>query len=88
MKDNQFDLELGTTRRSCNHDYVEVLDGPNGDSPIIKRFCGDMYCIRAFHTVYSTGSHLYIRFKSDFIVQRKGFNLQYSVFFTGKLYNV
>lgn len=83
VKDNEFDLEKGSSRRSCNHDYIEVLDGANANSPVIKRFCGDKYCPRTFHTVYSTGSHLYVHFKTDYIVQRKGFHLEYSVFFAG-----
>ena len=83
IKDKAFDVEPGSNTRSCDYDYVSVFDGTTGDSKKLGRFCGNIYFPRTFRTVYSTGPDLYIEFISDYIVQRKGFILQYSVFFTG-----
>ncbi|XP_072475253.1 inactive serine protease PAMR1 isoform X2 [Notamacropus eugenii] len=45
----------------CQYDYVEVRDGDNSDSRIIKRFCGN----ERPAPIQSTGSSLHILFQSD-----------------------
>lgn len=45
----------------CQYDYVEVRDGDNSDSPIIKRFCGN----ERPAPIRSTGSSLHVLFHSD-----------------------
>lgn len=45
----------------CQYDYVEVRDGENSDSQIIKRFCGN----ERPAPIRSTGSSLHILFHSD-----------------------
>ncbi|XP_036041987.1 inactive serine protease PAMR1 isoform X1 [Onychomys torridus] len=45
----------------CQYDYVEVRDGDNSDSPIIKRFCGN----ERPAPIRSTGSSLHVLFRSD-----------------------
>ncbi|XP_027498293.1 inactive serine protease PAMR1 isoform X2 [Corapipo altera] len=45
----------------CQYDYVEVRDGDNLDSRIIKRFCGN----ERPPPIQSTGSSLHVLFQSD-----------------------
>ena len=82
-KGNEFDIEPGSNVHSCNYDYVKVFDGNDDKAKSLGTFCGTSYFKRFFHTVISTGSDFYVKFKSDFIVRKKGFQLQYSVFFAG-----
>ncbi len=83
VKDRQFDVEPGSNIYSCDYDHISVYDGTSKKSKQLGRFCGNIDFPQTFKTVYSTGSHLYVEFKSDYIIQRKGFVLQYSVFFAG-----
>ncbi|XP_038620885.1 inactive serine protease PAMR1 isoform X1 [Tachyglossus aculeatus] len=45
----------------CQYDYVEIRDGDNGDSRIIKRFCGN----ERPAPIRSTGNSLHVLFQSD-----------------------
>ncbi|NXQ42641.1 PAMR1 protease, partial [Catharus fuscescens] len=45
----------------CQYDYVEIRDGDNLDSQIIKRFCGN----ERPPPIRSTGSSLHVLFQSD-----------------------
>ncbi|NXM29689.1 PAMR1 protease, partial [Oxyruncus cristatus] len=45
----------------CQYDYVEVRDGDNLDSQIIKKFCGN----ERPPPIQSTGSSLHVLFQSD-----------------------
>lgn len=83
-KDNEFDVEPGSNIYSCNYDRVRVHDGPDKSYRSLGTFCGNIDFLRTFKTVYSTGPHLYVEFSSDHIVQKKGYHLQYSVFFEGQ----
>ncbi|NWV01884.1 PAMR1 protease, partial [Upupa epops] len=46
---------------TCQYDYVEVRDGDNLDSQIIKKFCGN----ERPAPIRSTGSSLHVLFQSD-----------------------
>ena len=78
-----FEVEPGTTRQSCNHDWVAVYDGHTHNSPLIGRFCGDM-----MPTVRSSGRHMLVEFSSDWQQRRKGFQLHYITFFAGRTYSL
>ncbi|NWR75906.1 PAMR1 protease, partial [Centropus unirufus] len=62
-----FNIELSFSMLSlefdymCQYDYVEVRDGENLDSRIIKKFCGN----ERLPPIRSTGSSLHILFQSD-----------------------
>ncbi|NXU99646.1 PAMR1 protease, partial [Cettia cetti] len=45
----------------CRYDYVEIRDGDNLDSQIIKKFCGN----ERPRPIRSTGSSLHVLFQSD-----------------------
>ncbi|XP_046337889.2 neuropilin and tolloid-like protein 2 [Haliotis rufescens] len=58
----------------CKYDYLEVRDGPFAYSPLIQRFCGDDFP----PLVTSTSRFLWMRFKSDDLIQDEGFKAIYS----------
>lgn len=83
-RDKEFEVESGSTRQSCNYDYVSVRDGTSENSPELGRFCGEPNSLQALHTIYSTTSHMYVQFTSDYIQRKKGFHLQYKTFYAGQ----
>ena len=83
VSNKEFDLEPGSNIYSCDYDYITVFDGMGRIDKRLGSFCGNIDFTRTFHTVYSSGSNLYVEFSADHIIQRKGFRLQYSVFFKG-----
>ena len=85
LVDNKFDIENGTSIYSCNRDYLTVYDGENDQARRMGSFCGNAFGMRAFRTLYSSGRHLYLKFKSDGKNQRKGFHLRYSTFLKGQV---
>ena len=86
LVDNTFDVEEGASMFVCNHDYLTVYDADNEDQDKSRgRFCGDAFGMRAFRTLYSSGRHLYLTFKSNDKNQRKGFHLQYRTFLKGEV---
>jgi len=78
-----FDVEQGSSIYSCNHDALSVYDGANKTTRRLGTYCGNG--MRTFHTVSSTGSHLYVEFTSDWQQRRSGFQLHYVTYFTGEL---
>ncbi len=81
-KDNEFEVQQGTSIYSCNHDWISVYDGENKDGRRVGSYCGNG--MRTFQTVHSTGRFLYVEFVSDWREQRRGFNLQYMSFHARK----
>ncbi|NXU89530.1 PAMR1 protease, partial [Xiphorhynchus elegans] len=57
----------------CQYDYVEVRDGDNLDSQIIKKFCGN----ERPPPIRSTGSSLHVLFQSDGSKNFDGFHAVY-----------
>lgn len=57
----------------CRCDYVEVRDGPTANSQLIGRFCDTE---RA--NLYSEGRHMWVKFRSDVILEYKGFSASFS----------
>jgi hypothetical protein len=55
--------------RQCRNDYLDIYDGPSLNSPRVGRYCG---ANRPF-PVTSSGSKLYIRFKTNSALEFKGF---------------
>uniref|UniRef100_A0A3B4F981 Cubilin n=1 Tax=Pundamilia nyererei TaxID=303518 RepID=A0A3B4F981_9CICH len=67
-----FDLEM--IFANCSHDFLEILDGDNYDSPTIGRYCGS----EIPHPVTSFSNSLVVKFISDQSYSRKGFRATYS----------
>lgn len=66
-----FDLEYST---NCLYDNVAIYDGINNKSPLVDTYCGG----HLPENFKSSGRYVYITFKSDSSVQRKGFKASYS----------
>lgn len=80
-----FSVEPGSNIFSCNYDYLQLWDGTSESKQSLGIFCGGGKSYhKIFQTLYSTGSNLFIQFRSDFIVSKKGFHLKYSVFYAGQ----
>ncbi|CAL1541949.1 unnamed protein product [Lymnaea stagnalis] len=58
----------------CKYDFLEVRDGPFAYSPLIG-----LYCDAAFpRMIVSSGRYLWLRFKTDDLLQYSGFRAVYS----------
>ncbi|VDN60891.1 unnamed protein product [Dracunculus medinensis] len=59
----------------CIDDYLEVRDGPSKNSPLFG-----IYCRREPpSTIFSSGSYLYIRYRTDSYIESTGFNSTYEI---------
>lgn len=67
---DSFDVEPS---EGCKYDQLEVRDGAHGYSPERGVFCGHQFPEK----IISTGSNLWLRFKSDDNVEYKGFRAVY-----------
>lgn len=63
---HEFEIE---SHHECAYDHVGVFDGDSSDDPTLGRFCG----LKAPHPIVASGNELYMVFKSDSSVQRRGF---------------
>ncbi|NXV69861.1 DMBT1 protein, partial [Molothrus ater] len=59
--------------RTCQHDYIEVYDGPLHSSPLLGRFCSG-----SFPTYVSSSNMMSVRFHSDSRFSFRGFQAHYS----------
>ncbi|XP_048514923.1 bone morphogenetic protein 1 isoform X1 [Athalia rosae] len=55
--------------QECAYDHIAIYDGDSPDSHTLGRFCGS----KLPHPILATGNQMYMVFKSDPSVQRKGF---------------
>lgn len=63
---NVFELE---PHQECAYDHVTIYDGASADEKTLGRFCGS----KLPHPVVASQNQMYVVFKSDASVQRKGF---------------
>ncbi|CAO2583584.1 Deleted in malignant brain tumors 1 protein, partial [Lemmus lemmus] len=56
----------------CVYDYIEIFDGPHHSSPLIARVCDG-----ALGSFTSTSNFMSVRFISDHIITRRGFQAEY-----------
>ncbi|XP_061711471.1 bone morphogenetic protein 1 [Cydia pomonella] len=63
---NVFELE---PHQECAYDHVTIYDGASADEKTLGRFCGG----KLPHPVVASQNQMYVVFKSDVSVQRKGF---------------
>ncbi|KAJ3641013.1 hypothetical protein Zmor_027542 [Zophobas morio] len=60
--------------QECYYDHVDFYDGPSPEAHTLGKFCGS----KLPHPIVSSGNELYMTFKSDASVQRKGFWATYA----------
>lgn len=58
----------------CNHDYIEIFDGPSADFESMGQFCSS----NLPDTIKSTGPHLTLVMHSDDLTSRLGFIAEWS----------
>ncbi|XP_039749767.1 tolloid-like protein 1 isoform X1 [Pararge aegeria] len=68
---NVFELE---PHQECTYDHVTIYDGASADEKTLGRFCGS----KLPHPVVASQNQMYVVFKSDASVQRRGFLATYS----------
>ncbi|XP_063979523.1 protein tolkin [Diachasmimorpha longicaudata] len=61
-----FDME---PHQECAYDHIAIYDGDSPDSHTLGRFCGT----KEPHPMIATGNQMFMVFKSDASVQKKGF---------------
>ncbi|XP_014300153.1 bone morphogenetic protein 1 [Microplitis demolitor] len=61
-----FEME---SHQECAYDYIAIYDGDSSDSHTLGRFCGT----KIPHPIIATSNQMFMLFKSDLSVQRKGF---------------
>ena len=66
---------MPSTAARCHHNVVEVHDGGTANSPLLGAFCGRTRP----STLTSTGNVLYVRFRTDGSIQRRGFKATYKI---------
>uniref|UniRef100_A0A1B6GTE4 Metalloendopeptidase n=2 Tax=Cicadellinae TaxID=33370 RepID=A0A1B6GTE4_9HEMI len=62
----EFEME---PHQECAYDHIVLYDGDSTDSHILGRFCGS----KVPHPILATSNQMFMVFKSDASVQRKGF---------------
>lgn len=60
---------------SCMYDYLELRDGSTSNNNIISRLCGNTRP----STQHSTGSSMWLRFRTDASITHQGFKAKYSI---------
>ncbi|XP_015588432.1 tolloid-like protein 2 isoform X3 [Cephus cinctus] len=63
---NAFEME---PHQECAYDHIAIYDGDSPESHTLGRFCGS----KLPHPILATSNQMYMIFKSDSSVQRKGF---------------
>ncbi|MEE6490242.1 hypothetical protein FKM82_015811 [Ascaphus truei] len=74
-----FNPHFEIEKHDCKYDFIEIRDGDSDAAELLGKHCGSI----APSTITSSGSHIYIRFISDYARQGAGFSLRYEIFKTG-----
>uniref|UniRef100_A0A914BUV6 Cubilin n=1 Tax=Acrobeloides nanus TaxID=290746 RepID=A0A914BUV6_9BILA len=65
----------GSDEDECNDDFLEIRDGASPSSPLVGKWCH----INPPSTIFSTDSHLYVRYVTDSYAQSMGWNATYEL---------
>jgi len=68
-----FHVEPPSNEGACEYDYLEVRDGQHGYSPLIGKYCDNLFP----PIITSSGDSLWLRFVSDWTIEYKGFKAVY-----------
>ena len=74
---NDFELQTGqdSSVPSCPYDNLTFYDGYSVASPLLGSYCGTVHP----EVIYSTGSYLYIKLRTDSTITSRGFRISVSV---------
>ncbi|GFY72843.1 dorsal-ventral patterning tolloid-like protein 1 [Trichonephila inaurata madagascariensis] len=75
---HEFELE---PHQECAYDRISAYDGQDEDAPTLGKFCGS----KVPHPILASGNRMYLLFKSDASVQRKGFRATHTTVCGGRL---
>ncbi|KAK2718001.1 protein tolkin-like [Artemia franciscana] len=75
---NEFEME---PHQECAYDHIAIYDGESNDKPTLGRFCGS----KIPHPIIASASQMFMVFKSDGSVQRKGFQATHATVCGGHL---
>lgn len=75
---HEFEIE---SHHECAYDHVILYDGDSSDDQTLGRFCG----LKAPHPIVASSNQLYLVFKSDSSVQRRGFQATHATVCGGHL---
>ncbi|KRT83831.1 EGF-like domain containing protein, partial [Oryctes borbonicus] len=67
--------------QECSYDHIAFYDGDSPEANMLGRFCGS----KMPHPIVATGNQMYMVFKSDASVQRKGFQATHATACGGHL---
>lgn len=73
-----FELEQ---HHECAYDFIEIYDGESTDATTLGKFCGS----KLPHPIVATSNQMFMVFKSDSSVQRRGFHATHSTVCGGRL---
>uniref|UniRef100_A0A8C4RUP8 CUB domain-containing protein n=1 Tax=Erpetoichthys calabaricus TaxID=27687 RepID=A0A8C4RUP8_ERPCA len=80
--EGDFFIEPSSRYADCLYDYLELRDGATSDATLIARLCGQ----ERPSTHKSTGTTMYLRFRTDNSFAHKGFKVKYSIATCGGRY--
>jgi len=75
---HEFEIE---SHHECAYDHVAIYDGDSSEDATLGRFCG----LKAPHPIVASSNELYMVFKSDSSVQRRGFQATHATVCGGHL---
>ncbi|XP_034943059.1 tolloid-like protein 2 [Chelonus insularis] len=73
-----FEME---SHQECAYDFIAIYNGDSPDSHTLGKFCGT----KMPHSIDATSNHMFMVFKSDMSVQKKGFSAVHSTVCGGHL---
>ncbi|CAL4063003.1 unnamed protein product [Meganyctiphanes norvegica] len=75
---DEFEME---PHQECTYDHIMLYDGTTSESPILGRYCG----AKVPHPIVASNNQMFMVFKSDSSVQRKGFRARHTTVCGGHL---
>ncbi|KAI8522094.1 hypothetical protein Bbelb_018480 [Branchiostoma belcheri] len=75
---NSFDIEMG-------YDFLSIYDGANDSAELIQWLSGQLWQISP--VIISTSNKMFLRFTSDYIVTRQGFEFSYMIHTAGQCWD-
>ena len=59
--------------QECTYDHIVLYDGKTSEAPVLGRYCG----AKVPHPIVASSNQMFMVFKSDSSVQRKGFRARH-----------